>query len=193
MSQLMLTKEGRNRLCFVLFNQNICLWMEEISLYGIIINHRERERIKMKTIKKCIIVLLITCLTLNGADMACGTSVVSTVSEAHSGRTDSHGGHHDYKNKSGLGSYHYHCGGHPAHLHKNGICPYSSQAKQSTSKNNDVKKVQLALNKKGYSCGQADGKMGSKTKNAIKKYQKAHHLKVTGTINTTLKKSLGVK
>lgn len=44
----------------------------------------------------------------------------------HSGRTDSSGGHHDYKNKSGLGSYHYHCGGHPAHLHPNGICPYSS-------------------------------------------------------------------
>ena len=44
---------------------------------------------------------------------------------AHSGRTDSQGGHHDYKNQSGLGSYHYHCGGHPAHLHKNGICPYA--------------------------------------------------------------------
>lgn len=30
--------------------------------------------------------------------------------EAHQGRTDANGGHHDYKNKSGLGSYHYHCG-----------------------------------------------------------------------------------
>lgn len=27
--------------------------------------------------------------------------------EAHSGRTDSSGGHKDNKNKSGLGSYHY--------------------------------------------------------------------------------------
>lgn len=43
---------------------------------------------------------------------------------AHSGRTDSNGGHKDNKNKSGLGSYHYHCGGYPAHLHKNGVCPY---------------------------------------------------------------------
>jgi len=43
---------------------------------------------------------------------------------AHSGRTDSSGGHKDNKNKSGLGSYHYHCGGYPAHLHKNGVCPY---------------------------------------------------------------------
>lgn len=44
---------------------------------------------------------------------------------AHSGRTDSKGGHRDNKNKSGLGSYHYHCGGNPAHLHENGICPYA--------------------------------------------------------------------
>lgn len=43
---------------------------------------------------------------------------------AHSGRTDSSGGHKDNKNKSGLGSYHYHCGGYPAHLHSGGYCPY---------------------------------------------------------------------
>lgn len=44
---------------------------------------------------------------------------------AHSGRTDSSGGHKDNKNKSGLGSYHYHCGGYPAHLHDGGYCPYT--------------------------------------------------------------------
>ncbi|MBR2402765.1 MAG: Ig-like domain-containing protein [Lachnospiraceae bacterium] len=43
---------------------------------------------------------------------------------AHSGKTDSNGGHKDNKNKSGLGSYHYHCGGYPAHLHTDGYCPY---------------------------------------------------------------------
>lgn len=52
---------------------------------------------------------------------------------AHSGRTDSRGGHKDNNNKSGLGSYHYHCGGHPAHLHTNGVCPYSSSAASSSS------------------------------------------------------------
>ena len=46
-------------------------------------------------------------------------------SYAHSGRTDSNGGHKDNKNKSGLGSYHYHCGGYPAHLHTGGYCPYT--------------------------------------------------------------------
>ena len=44
---------------------------------------------------------------------------------AHSGRTDSSGGHRDNKNKSGLGDYHYHHG-YPAHLHPGGVCPYSS-------------------------------------------------------------------
>ena len=52
----------------------------------------------------------------------------------HSGRTDSSGGHKDNKNKSGLGSYHYHCGGHPAHLHTNGVCPYSSSSSSSSTK-----------------------------------------------------------
>lgn len=53
---------------------------------------------------------------------------------AHSGRTDASGGHRDNKNKSGLGSYHYHCGGYPAHLHPNGICPYTSSSSASKSR-----------------------------------------------------------
>ena len=52
---------------------------------------------------------------------------------AHSGKTDSSGGHKDNNNKSGLGSYHYHCGGDPAHLHTNGVCPYSSSSSASKS------------------------------------------------------------
>lgn len=52
---------------------------------------------------------------------------------AHSGRTDANGGHRDNKNKSGLGSYHYHCRGNPAHLHTNGVCPYSSSSSSSKS------------------------------------------------------------
>lgn len=49
-----------------------------------------------------------------------------TCSFAHSGRTDASGGHKDNKNVSGLGYYHYHCGGNPPHLHSNGVCPYST-------------------------------------------------------------------
>lgn len=69
---------------------------------------------------------------------------------AHSGRTDSNGGHKDNKNKSGLGSYHYHCGGHPAHLHTNGVCPYSSSTssnKSSSSSNKGSQKKSTTTTK----------------------------------------------
>ena len=52
---------------------------------------------------------------------------------AHGGRTDGSGGHKDNKNKSGLGYYHYHCGGYPAHLHTNGVCPYRGGGSSSSS------------------------------------------------------------
>ncbi len=60
------------------------------------------------------------------------------IASAHSGRTDSSGGHHDYQNKSGLGSYHYHHGYGP-HLHPNGICPYSDNT-STTSSTSSIKK-----------------------------------------------------
>lgn len=126
--------------------------------------------------------------------------------EAHSGRTDSSGGHHDNKNKSGLGYYHYHCGGHPAHLHENGVCPYDSSSnttsnarystKKTISKSNvsksTIKKVQQALNDLGYDCGKADGVCGKKTKAALKKYQKDNGLTVDGKIGKQVKKSLDI-
>ena len=52
---------------------------------------------------------------------------------AHSGRTDAQGGHRDNKNKSGLGYYHYHCGGNPPHLHSGGVCPYGGASSKSSS------------------------------------------------------------
>ncbi len=58
---------------------------------------------------------------------------------AHSGRTDSNGGHKDNNNKSGLGSYHYHCGGYPPHLHTNGVCPYKSSSSTTSSSSNTSK------------------------------------------------------
>lgn len=56
---------------------------------------------------------------------------VALTVEAHPGRTDARGGHKDNKNASGLGSYHYHCGGYPAHLHPNGVCPYADGSVQA--------------------------------------------------------------
>lgn len=85
-----------------------------------------------KNNKKAISILL-TILTITS---------IGANAYAHSGRIDSSGGHKDNKNKSGLGSYHYHCGGYPAHLHTNGVCPYSSSSssnKSSTSTSSSSK------------------------------------------------------
>ncbi len=65
------------------------------------------------------------------------TLLFSSVAYAHSGRTDSAGGHRDNRNVSGLGYYHYHCGGNPPHLHTGGVCPYNrsvSYSKPQTAK-----------------------------------------------------------
>jgi len=52
--------------------------------------------------------------------------------------------------------------------------------------------VQEALNNAGYDCGTPDGVVGKNTKASIRKYQKDNDLKVTGTVNKTLLKMLGV-
>ncbi|HEK8844414.1 TPA: YHYH domain-containing protein [Clostridioides difficile] len=88
---------------------------------------------------------------------------VGSFSYAHSGRTDSSGGHRDNKNKSGLGSYHYHCGGYPAHLHNNGGCPYTgggSSSGTTTSVNNEEKQKR-SVGEKGYNQGYEDGYKGN--------------------------------
>jgi Putative peptidoglycan-binding domain-containing protein len=56
-----------------------------------------------------------------------------------------------------------------------------------------ILQVQKKLNLSGYICGKPDGAVGSKTKAAIKKYQKDNDLKATGTINNTLLKLLNIK
>lgn len=111
----------------------------------------------MKKIPKAIIVLLSSIVFLTAIPIQ-NTPYSTTITvEAHSGRTDSRGGHRDNKNKSGLGSYHYHCGGHPAHLHPNGVCPYSGKSSSSSnssspsSSTSSSSSQQSATNKTSYS------------------------------------------
>lgn len=80
---------------------------------------------------------------------------------AHSGRTDSSGGHRDNKNVSGLGSYHYHCDGNPPHLHINGICPYEPVSIPTTTnisptivKSINVESVTIASSVKDIEIGE---------------------------------------
>lgn len=93
--------------------------------------------------KKVCAILLIVCLVM----------AIAESTFAHSGRTDSSGGHKDNQNKSGLGSYHYHCGGNPPHLHDNGVCPYSSNSSNySSSSSSSSKSSTSSSSSKSNSC-----------------------------------------
>ena len=87
----------------------------------------------MRRRMKAALAAAVSVMMLAGGIPATGQNGWVMEAEAHGGRTDSHGGHRDNKNASGLGSYHYHCGGHPAHLHTDGICPYASAAAGQTT------------------------------------------------------------
>lgn len=68
-------------------------------------------------------------------------SLFFSTAAAHPGKTDSKGGHY----VSATGEYHYHCGGHSAHQHPNGVCPYSSsKTNTATATNTNSKTVSTA-------------------------------------------------
>ena len=77
---------------------------------------------------------------------------------AHSGRTDANGGHRDNNNVSGFGSYHYHCGGYPAHLHSNGVCPYKNGGYFTSSYSNVSNEYDEGY-EDGYDVGFGDGRI----------------------------------
>lgn len=61
------------------------------------------------------------------------TTLFTTSVSAHSGKTDSNGGHHDNVN----GGYHYHHG-YPAHQHINGECPYDMEDNTNEVDNTEI-------------------------------------------------------
>ena len=141
----------------------------------------------MKRITRSLLAASLAGMMIFTPVASAGSQPARMVAQAHSGRTDSSGGHRDNRNASGLGSYHYHCGGYPAHLHENGVCPYTGSASSAAGSSaqgagtsrrsaavssSTVKKVQKKLNRLGYECGTADGIMGSKSKKALKKFQR---------------------
>ncbi|MBU1998794.1 MAG: peptidoglycan-binding domain-containing protein [Candidatus Omnitrophota bacterium] len=46
----------------------------------------------------------------------------------------------------------------------------------------NIKQIQLSLKNAGYDVGALDGKMGAKTKSAIKEFQKSNNLKADGNV-----------
>jgi localization factor PodJL len=72
--------------------------------------------------------------------------------------------------------------------------PAEWQVEQGATASVDVKKavtnVQLILGKLGYDAGSPDGVMGARTRDAIRAFQKAENLPVTGEIDAPLVKAL---
>lgn len=56
----------------------------------------------------------------------------------------------------------------------------------------EIKQIQKALGRRGFDAGRADGKFGSKTASAIKRFQSSEGLLVTGKINKSTAERLGV-
>ncbi len=147
----------------------------------------------MNVIKKLFVLILCAGLLLSSAE-----------SSAHHQRYQSGGRHHRSSHDNEHDTKHYYCGGHPAHLHQNNVCPYASDSgtynQKATGNSNlsdgsnisKVKKIQKKLNKLGYKCGKADGICDKKTRRAIKRYQDANNLKTSGKINKSLCRKLNI-
>jgi peptidoglycan hydrolase-like protein with peptidoglycan-binding domain len=67
-----------------------------------------------------------------------------------------------------------------------------SEEKTAVLKHGDVKKLQETLRDKGYYAGEVDGRMGSKTRAAIREYQKSENLPVTGRLDAETAGKIGV-
>ena len=105
--------------------------------------------------------------------------IVSSILSAHSGRTDRYGGHNNRK----TGGYHYHNAG-SVHATGNsfqdhtrcGICSTSKKQSVNIKASNKptdyeiILALQAGLKCMGYNVTKVDGKMGSETKAAIKKF-----------------------
>ncbi len=106
----------------------------------------------------------------------------------HHGSNGYQGGHHS--DESDI--HYYYCNGHDAHQHTNGICPYASSDTSGSVSKKTIKKVQKRLNHLGYHCGKANGVLSSKTKKALRKFQRECSLEANGTIQQSTLNALGL-
>ncbi len=67
-----------------------------------------------------------------------------------------------------------------------------SREKKFTPSNAQVRKTQQQLRVRGYQAGSADGIMGPQTISALRRYQSANGLTVTGKVDSDTLDSLGI-
>lgn len=68
----------------------------------------------------------------------------------------------------------------------------SAGTQQGTASADDIKKAKEALKAKGHNPGDIDGKMDAKTQQALRDFQKANQLPVTGVLDQQTAQKLGV-
>lgn len=69
----------------------------------------------------------------------------------------------------------------------------SQSASISATDQEQVRQAQQALNDKGFSAGGADGKLGPKTKKALKQFQKSQSLAQSGSLDEKTIVALGIQ
>ncbi len=67
------------------------------------------------------------------------------------------------------------------------------KSEKHSQNSDEIKKVQEALKSKGNDPGAIDGRMGRKTRAALRAFQKSNGLKVTGTLDKETADKLGVQ
>lgn len=55
-----------------------------------------------------------------------------------------------------------------------------------------IRSAQMALNRKGYAAGEADGVLGPSTENAVRQFQEVQRLPITGTLDQDTLSALGI-
>ena len=73
------------------------------------------------------------------------------------------------------------------------VKPEHAQRAKVSEQNEEITKVQEALQAKGENPGAIDGIMGRKTRAALKKFQEQNKLKATGTLDQQTAEKLGVQ
>lgn len=108
---------------------------------------------------------------------------------AHSGRKDANEGHNDKENESGLGSYHYHCGGSEAHLHDNGVCPYSSSSSSYSSSSSSSSKSSTSSSSSQSSSSNSSTSSSTKSNSSDSVTTSSSIVKTTTKEETVIKAS----
>ena len=83
-------------------------------------------------------------------------------------------------------------GGYVGHYEADEVAPPHASAGSDSSDATLVRSAQLALDRKGYDAGAADGRMGPSTESALRQFQAANGLAQTGRLDRATQAALGV-